>query len=581
MIKLSKKILCVLSSIFLIFAPCYTSYASAGEAAGAIAEALGAAGYVPWKQLLAGVLTGLGISAEAQIGVLVDAASAQAEQSSLVNSKEFKDIEKAKNEALNAAIAAGLTKVVGGVTYGVTYVSDGVNYVSKELLEIVSKSFSKYGLFKHKTISQTDFIPGVYTVTREDFVSPYAALDAESSRYEMSFLTYQRLKHGLDYLLSLIPDDVIPIIISFEEYSFRIYLCNKLPSVPVYLSETSTSGVFKFDRDFKYGVLTVGISYSSDTGTFKYYQRKDNGSFPLSDITFNDSFFNRSQKISVSNSRIHISNYDWYRDIYSLYKFNPSSKLDWSVSANVPKVTSVDGATTVTLPNWKGKAETIPVGEVAAGQEAFPVSIPALDGLSDRIEDIAAALKGFTQVQAQTGAIPAGLEEVITNLKEVTEAIEDSNTKAVSTGILDLLKDKLEAILEGILAIPGALVDLKDTVLSLPASIAQSFSASIPASDVATSESVEDAKIPGLSEVFPFCIPFDLIAFVGVLKAEPEAPRFSLPFKYPTGFNEWGESSIDIDLSSFDSIALLVRKFELLIFCLALVLITRDHMIKG
>ena len=81
----------------------------------------------------------------------------------------------------------------------------------------------------------------------------------------------------------------------------------------------------------------------------------------------------------------------------------------------------------------------------------------------------------------------------------------------------------------------------------------------------------------GLSDKFPFCIPFDLIEFIEVLNADPETPHFEIPIKLDKPHIEY---TMVIDLGLFDGIASLLRKLELLVFCVGLILLTRN-IIKG
>lgn len=76
--------------------------------------------------------------------------------------------------------------------------------------------------------------------------------------------------------------------------------------------------------------------------------------------------------------------------------------------------------------------------------------------------------------------------------------------------------------------------------------------------------------------VFPFCVPFDLIDFLGILAAEPEAPKFTYRFYAPPVVDQ----EIEIDLSVFDSVAAIMRTMELLAFCIGLILLTRN-IIRG
>ncbi len=98
--------------------------------------------------------------------------------------------------------------------------------------------------------------------------------------------------------------------------------------------------------------------------------------------------------------------------------------------------------------------------------------------------------------------------------------------------------------------------------------------------DADVSKDLSDYTFAGLEKIFPFCLPFDLIDFIGVLDADPEAPKFTIPIKVPTD-SGWGVYDIDIDLSKFDSVAALLRQMETLAFVVGLIMITRQKMIRG
>ena len=98
--------------------------------------------------------------------------------------------------------------------------------------------------------------------------------------------------------------------------------------------------------------------------------------------------------------------------------------------------------------------------------------------------------------------------------------------------------------------------------------------------DVDVPKDLGSYTFAGLEKLFPFCLPFDLIDFIGVLDADPEAPHFSIPIKIPTSTG-WGTYDIDIDLSKFDQIAALMRQMETLAFVVGLIMITRQKMIRG
>lgn len=103
-------------------------------------------------------------------------------------------------------------------------------------------------------------------------------------------------------------------------------------------------------------------------------------------------------------------------------------------------------------------------------------------------------------------------------------------------------------------------------------------------------ENPEDEVKPytaDLKDVFPFCIPFDLIHLFEVFDADPEAPVFEIPIDLQVDNPFTGASivsykdTIKIDLSDYEEPIKVIRVFEVIFFLIGLMLITRSHMIKG
>ena len=94
------------------------------------------------------------------------------------------------------------------------------------------------------------------------------------------------------------------------------------------------------------------------------------------------------------------------------------------------------------------------------------------------------------------------------------------------------------------------------------------------------SKELKDYTITGLESFFPFCLPFDAIAFLKVLDAPPVAPHFTIPFKYPTK-DGLATYDIDIDLSPFDPAVIVLRDMECLLFIVGLIVTTRSMFIRG
>ena len=90
-----------------------------------------------------------------------------------------------------------------------------------------------------------------------------------------------------------------------------------------------------------------------------------------------------------------------------------------------------------------------------------------------------------------------------------------------------------------------------------------------------------------LREIFPFCIPFDLIHLLKVFDAEAEAPVFEFPLDIEMN-NPWtGEKVVDyhhtfeLDMADYEPVIKILRIFQVIFFIIALMLITRQQMIKG
>lgn len=116
---------------------------------------------------------------------------------------------------------------------------------------------------------------------------------------------------------------------------------------------------------------------------------------------------------------------------------------------------------------------------------------------------------------------------------------------------------------------PKTISDIWQSIKELPAKITDAFSQKAPSSNMSN-------FTLDLSKYFPFCIPFDMYDFFTCLQADPVAPVIEWEIPLPGG----GTYPLELDLSPFDPVAQLLRRLELLLFCLGLAFKTRD-LIKG
>lgn len=90
--------------------------------------------------------------------------------------------------------------------------------------------------------------------------------------------------------------------------------------------------------------------------------------------------------------------------------------------------------------------------------------------------------------------------------------------------------------------------------------------------DTKEDEDLDKYKIKVI-DIFPFCIPFDIYRFFSCLAADPVAPKFTIPVITENSFGI-PEYSIEIDFAMFDTVAAILRKMELLGFCVGLAIVT-------
>ena len=151
--------------------------------------------------------------------------------------------------------------------------------------------------------------------------------------------------------------------------------------------------------------------------------------------------------------------------------------------------------------------------------------------------------------------------------ESLASALDALGTK-LSTGIQSCFDTLREFATQ---TFPSKMADVGQWIQSLPEKMAEAFKKILPQQEDLGSAHPADWKT-----LFPFCVPFDLIEFLGVLNAEPEAPVIRWRFYVPRVV----DYEIEMDLSVFDGVAQIMRTMELLAFCIGLILLTRN-IIRG
>lgn len=159
------------------------------------------------------------------------------------------------------------------------------------------------------------------------------------------------------------------------------------------------------------------------------------------------------------------------------------------------------------------------------------------------------------------------------SLNTVAGALVQDTTDIVITGVPTYPTENDEPAIDGdvVIGVEGMPLDLVEDKAG------EYIIQSVIEGGLVTTEAMQEVVTPspelgigGLSDKFPFSLPFDLYYAVSLLRAEPLPPSFTLPLYIPSV----GNYDLDIDLTDFDSVASVLRTMEVILFCVGLAIIT-------
>lgn len=162
--------------------------------------------------------------------------------------------------------------------------------------------------------------------------------------------------------------------------------------------------------------------------------------------------------------------------------------------------------------------------------------------------------------------VPLPWQNLGDDVSAINEKI-DSIIDRINTGVLDIASAM--ALLQSILGVLTAVADG-----TLQPVIPDDETGDEPNIEDEVNQNIENTGfiLTGLEKVFPFCIPFDLYAFMTLLVSDPVAPVIEFPIYNPvTDTNE----IIEIDFSVWESVVILFRYIFDFLFIIGLLLMAR------
>lgn len=197
--------------------------------------------------------------------------------------------------------------------------------------------------------------------------------------------------------------------------------------------------------------------------------------------------------------------------------------------------------------------------------------VPANEGIFDSANDNVtdtAITTDDTTTTAIPGALPLPWDNVSDTAEGVSDAI-DALQEQVAEGVISL-----EQYWERVQEMVDALAIDTTTEETLPVTQNPDTGETEKLPDkVQENVSNTTFTLNGLEKVFPFCIPWDIYAFVTLLVAEPVAPVINYPFYNPVTNQNM---NISIDFSDWENVVVLFRYILDFLLIIGLLLLARQ-----
>lgn len=344
--------------------------------------------------------------------------------------------------------------------------------------------------------------------------------------------------------------------------------------------------------NFNFPAISVGDSYvsTSTSGTSNRYQYFNITSINSSENVFIAQYFNNPPNTSL---------HQWRLVLISPSAFTVSFRKEGRMSGN-------SSYTGEQISNSVFYAET----DINGGyyvENGQLVNVPSLGsyGSPSAVFDMLKSLGNEYSITTNSPDIPDQFYGDTWSDNVSGLSLPEGYTGAIDTGVIQGLQDQIQGVGDYVIglqdyihaledAINGREADVPivdtDTSIPFPIPVPQEVTPvytpvapeSYPAEDeveevvnpeiVAPSTDIINGLQFDLTQVFPFCIPFDIYALLQKFVADPVAPQVHIDWDIPFVDSNF---VLDIDFSAYNSVAAVLRTMELIGAIVGLAIATR------
>lgn len=177
-----------------------------------------------------------------------------------------------------------------------------------------------------------------------------------------------------------------------------------------------------------------------------------------------------------------------------------------------------------------------------------------LEKIFDRLGDVLEKIGTVTGIDTLVSLV----QQIADDIKTLKEG---GTLSADMTDTNDLLKD-IKGLLGTLIAVQAA-GDIANLLADTVGDKINDYADNLKSSVTEVADALQD--------VFPFSIPWDLMAILALFSAEPQVPVFDIPVNIP----QLGvEHKIHVDLSDFESVSVICRAFLSISFAVGLMYLT-------